>query len=125
MFWVNGFHGVSRYVFDFSELDAQVTWGLARKMDLLGQTLIWFEDIPDWVKATPTSQIEAVMNEHIDTVVGRYKGQIRAWNVVNEAVDDDGLLRRNHKWAEALGNDYIRKAFVRAWAADPTAVLYY
>ena len=118
----------SRTTFNFSSTDATVNWGRARGMELYGQTLVWFEDIdgiPDWLKATPAADVEAVMNEYIDTMVGRYAGKIKAWNVVNEAVDSDGTLRQNHKWVEAMGNDYIRKAFVRAHAADPTAVLYY
>ena len=118
----------SRTKFDFSQTDATVNWASARGMELYAQTLVWFEDgegIPDWLKATPNADVEAVMNEHIDTLVGRYAGKIKAWNVVNEAVNDDGTLRQNHKWAEAMGDDYIRKAFVRAHAADPTAMLYY
>ncbi len=115
----------TRAAFDFAPLDAEVTWGRERDMDLYGQTLVWFEDIPDWLKATPTADVEGIMNEHIDVVVGRYAGRIKAWNVVNEAVNSDGTLRRNHTWAVAMGNDYIRKAFIRAHAADPTAALYY
>lgn len=74
------------------------------------------------------------MNERIDALVGRYAGKIKVWDVVNEAVNDGGFdlddgpagaLRRNHKWAEAMGDDYISKAFIRAHAADPTAVLRY
>lgn len=123
-FWTDGFRE-GRTQFDFSEMDAKVNWGLTHDMELYGQTLVWFDDIPDWLKMTPDSEVEAIMNEHIDTVVGRYAGRIKAWNVVNEAVDEDGTLRQNHKWAEAMGNDYIAKAFIRAHAADPTAVLYY
>lgn len=115
----------TRADFDFGPLDAEVAWGRKRDMDLYGQTLVWFEDIPDWLKAAPTADVEGIMNEHIDTVVGRYAGRIKAWNVVNEAVNSDGTLRRDHTWAAAMGNDYIRKAFIRAHAADPTAMLYY
>ncbi len=123
-FWTDGSYQ-SRTEFDFSEMDAKVDWGRARGLELHGHILVWFDDIPDWLKATPNSEVEAVMNEHIDTVVSRYAGQIRVWDVVNEAVSDDGTLRQNHKWAEAMGDDYIAKAFVRAHAADPTAVLRY
>lgn len=125
-----GFFGEVLYpsgssVIVFSETDGPVSRATTLGMDVFGQTLVWFEDIPAWVKSTPNGRVEAVMNKHIDTVVGRYKGRIKFWNVVNEAVDHDGTLRQNHKWAKAMGNDYIRKAFVRAHAADPTAVLYY
>ena len=123
-FWTDGSYK-SRTEFDFSEMDAKVNWGRARGMDLHGHILVWFDDIPDWLKATPTSDVEAIMNEHIDTVVGRYAGQIKVWDVVNEAVNEESNLRQNHKWAEAMGDDYIRKAFLRAHAADPNAVLRY
>lgn len=120
----------SRTQFNFTSTDATVNWGRAHGQELYAQTLIWYaagDGIPDWLKATPNAEVEAVMNEYIDTMVGRYKGRIKFWNVVNEAVNDgdSGTLRQDHKWAEAMGDDYIRKAFVRAHAADPTAVLYY
>ncbi len=123
-FWTDGSRP-SRGEFNFSELDDKVSWGRSRGMELYGQTLVWFEDVPDWLNSTPLADVEVVMDEHIDAVVGRYKGQIPAWNVVNEAVQYDGSLRKDHKWAEAMGDDYVRKAFLRAHAADPTAVLYY
>ncbi len=128
IFWNDGSHQ-SRSEFDFSEMDAKVNWGLARGMEVYGQTLVWFSEIemPDWLKALPATAGETVMNEYIDTVVKRYAGKIKFWNVVNEAVNDgdSGTLRQGHIWAKAMGDDYIRKAFVRAHAADPNAILYY
>jgi len=129
IFWGDGSRP-SRTEYDFSEMDTKVNWGLERGMNVLGQTLVWFSpsELPDWLKAAPKSEVETIMNEYIDTVVGRYKGKIKLWNVVNEAVNDGdtGTLRQDdNKWAEAMGDDYIRKAFIRAHAADPTAVLYY
>ncbi len=112
------------YEHDFTEMDAKVAWGLDRGMELSAQSLVWFEEHPDWLKS-PNLNIESIMNDRIDTAVGRYKGKITAWNVVNEAVDADGTLRQGHVWVNAMGNDYIRKAFVRAHEADPNAVLYY
>jgi endo-1,4-beta-xylanase len=121
----------SRTKFDFSGMDDMVNWGLAHNMELYA-ALVWYSDfdgdgIPNWLKATPNADVETAMNEHIDTVVGRYRGKIKYWNAVNEAVNDgdSGTLRQGHKWFEAMGDDYIRKAFVRAHAADPSAVLYY
>ncbi|TAL19907.1 hypothetical protein EPN90_02145 [Patescibacteria group bacterium] len=128
IFWNDGSHP-SRTEFDFSEMDAKVNWGLARGLGVYGQTLVWFDpgEMPDWLKALPASAGETVMNEYIDTVVKRYAGKIKFWNVVNEAVNDgdSGTLRQGHVWAKAMGDDYIRKAFVRAHAADPNAILYY
>jgi endo-1,4-beta-xylanase len=128
IFWGDGSRP-SRTKYDFSEMDWKVNFGRTRGMEMYGQTLVWFSpsELPDWFKAAPTSEVEKIMNEHIDTVVGRYAGKIKLWNVVNEAVNDGdtGTLRQGHKWAEAMGGDYIRKAFVRAHAADPSAILYY
>lgn len=108
-----------------AETDEAVSLAAAQGMEVLGQTLVWFEDIPAWVKSTPVGRVEAAMFRHIDSVVGRYAGKVGFWNVVNEAVDDEGRIRLDHKWAEAMGSDYIGKAFIRAHAADPRAILYY
>jgi GH35 family endo-1,4-beta-xylanase len=116
----------SRTEFDFTDMDTKVNFGRARGMDVHGHTLVWYapSDLPDWFQALPHTEVEAAMNEHIDRVVGRYKGKIKVWDVVNEPVNDvDGALRTGHQWFNAMGHDYIRKAFVRAQAADPTAIL--
>ena len=64
------------------------------------------------------------MKQHIDTVVGRYRGKIQAWDVVNEALNDDGTLRES-PWLKIIGDDYIEHAFRFANMADPDAELYY
>ena len=66
----------------------------------------------------------ARMRDHILTVVGRYKGKIRGWDVVNEALDDDGSLRKS-PWLQIVGKDYLLKAYQFAHEADPEAQLYY
>ena len=66
----------------------------------------------------------ARLKSHIDTVVGRYKGRIGGWDVVNEALEEDGTLRKT-AWLEAIGPDFVEKAFEYAHAADPAAELYY
>ena len=66
----------------------------------------------------------ARMRDHIHTVVGRYKGKIHGWDVVNEAIDDDGSLRKA-PWRDGIGDDYVAKAFEFAHEADPDAELYY
>ena len=66
------------------------------------------------------------MRDHIHTVVGRYKGKIKVWDVVNEAIADDGLnMLRNSLWLEIIGPDFIAKAFQYAHEADPDAILRY
>ena len=64
------------------------------------------------------------MRDHIHTVVGRYKGRIHGWDVVNEAIDEDGSLRKA-PWHDGIGDDYVAKAFEFAHEADPDAELYY
>ena len=66
----------------------------------------------------------ARMKDHIQTVVGRYKGRIKGWDVVNEALNEDGTLRES-PWMQIIGPDYIAKAFQYAHEADPAAELYY
>ena len=66
----------------------------------------------------------ARMRDHIRTVVGRYKGKIHGWDVVNEAVDEDGSMRKS-PWQVGIGDDYVAKAFEFAHEADPDAELYY
>lgn len=117
-----------RYVFDAA--DRFVALGEQRDMFLVGHVLLWHQQTPGWVfkraDGTPPSRDELLerLRSHIGTVVGRYKGRIHGWDVVNEALDEDGRLRKT-PWLEIIGEDYIAKAFEFAHAADPQAQLYY
>ncbi|MFH4276142.1 endo-1,4-beta-xylanase, partial [Acinetobacter baumannii] len=81
-----------------------------------GHTLIWHNQTPRWVfedeRGRPVSREVLLerMRDHIHTVVGRYKGRIRGWDVVNEALNEDGTLRQS-PWLRIIGEDYIAKAF--------------
>ena len=117
--------------YDFSLADKYVAFGEKHKMFIIGHNLIWHSQTPDWVfhKADGRSLVDrdtllARMHEHIATVVGRYKGKIGGWDVVNEALEGDGSLR-NSLWRKIIGDDYIAKAFEYAHEADPKAELYY
>jgi endo-1,4-beta-xylanase len=99
-------------------------------MHIIAHALVWFHQTPDWVfqdkSGNPLSR-EALlerMKEHIFTVMGRYKGRIHGWDVVNEAIMQDGSFRKC-KWLEIIGEDYVQKAFEFAREADPGAELYY
>lgn len=116
--------------YDFAAPDKFVEFGQRNGLVTIGHTLVWHNQTPNWVfqddKGTPISR-EALINrmrDHIHKVVGRYKGRIKAWDVVNEALDEDGTLRRS-PWLKIIGEDYIEMAFRYAHEADPKAELYY
>jgi endo-1,4-beta-xylanase len=116
--------------FEFEPADRYVAFGEKYNMFIIGHTLVWHNQTPKWVfeddKGKPVSR-EALLerlHDHISRVVGRYKGKIRGWDVVNEAVDDNGNLRRSG-WFRIIGEDYLVKAYQFAHEADPAAELYY
>ncbi|HMI01183.1 MAG TPA: endo-1,4-beta-xylanase [Pedobacter sp.] len=117
-------------VYQFKYADQYVDFGIRNGMTVIGHTLIWHSQSPEWIfKDDQGQQIgrDALlkrMQEHIETVVGRYKGKIKGWDVVNEAFNDDGSFR-NTKWKTIIGEDYIEKAFEFAQKADPGCELYY
>ena len=159
--------------YDFDLADAFVNFGLSNNMYLVGHTLVWHSQTPNWVfagtnpppntaTAAPGSfantnapgtnrpgrgrfgpgfgggfgryngprasreELLQRMREHIHTVVGRYQGKIKVWDVVNEAIADNGTnLLRNSLWLEIIGPDFIAKAFEYAHEADPDAILRY
>ena len=116
--------------YQFAPADAYVRFGERNRMFVIGHTLVWHNQTPRWVfqdaAGQPLSRDEllARMKEHISTVVGRYTGRINGWDVVNEALNDDGTLRQS-PWMRIIGPDYIAKAFQFAHEADPAAQLYY
>jgi endo-1,4-beta-xylanase len=155
--------------YDWAPADAFVNFGLSNNMYIVGHTLVWHGQTPNWVFAGtnlppgmtnlvsespggpnrsgadsprrarfgrggfgfngPRASREELlerMREHIHTVVGRYKGKIKVWDVVNEAIDDRGTnILRNSLWLQIIGPDFIAKAFEYAHEADPDAILRY
>ncbi len=116
--------------YDFEASDRFVAFGEEHEMFVVGHTLVWHNQTPDWVfeqkDGSPVSRDTLLrrMRDHIHTVVGRYEGRVEAWDVVNEAVNDDGSLRES-PWLEIIGKEYVAKAFQYAREADPDAELYY
>jgi endo-1,4-beta-xylanase len=116
--------------YDFAPADRYVEFGAANGMHIVGHCLIWHSQTPRWVfegegtNACTRELLLQRMREHIHTVVGRYKGRIKTWDVVNEALNQDGSLRRS-QWYRMIGEDYIAKAFEFAHEADPDAELRY
>ena len=116
--------------FDFAPADRFVEFGRSRGMFVVGHVLLWHQQTPAWVKAgvdgKPLDRETALarLKAHVGAVAGRYKGRVNGWDVVNEALEEDGSLRKTF-WLEAIGPDYIERAFELAHAADPGAELYY
>jgi endo-1,4-beta-xylanase len=154
--------------YNFGAADAFVNFGLSNNMQVVGHTLVWHSQTPNWVFAgtnpppanaprvagantnSPTTnrfgrggfgggfgryngprasrdELLQRMSNHIHTVVGRYKGQIKVWDVVNEALADGQGTNslRNSLWLDIIGPDFIAKAFGYAHEADPNAILRY
>jgi endo-1,4-beta-xylanase len=116
--------------YNFELADRYVAFGQRNGMFVVGHCLVWHSQVPRWVfqdaAGNPLTReaLLARMREPIFTVVGRYKGRIGGWDVVNEALKDDGTLR-DSPWLKIIGDDYIAKAFQFAHEADPQAELYY
>ena len=116
--------------FNFEAADHYVAFGETNQMFIVGHNLIWHNQTPAWVFQDATGQplgrdaLLARMREHILTVAGRYQGRIHGWDVVNEAVAEDGSLRAT-PWLKIIGEDYLLKAYQFAHEADPAAELYY
>ena len=114
----------------FEGPDQYVSFGESNHMLVVGHTLIWHSQTPRWVFQGTNGQpldrdtLLQRIHDHIQTVVGRYKGRIQVWDVVNEALNEDGTLRQS-PWMKIIGEDYIAKAFQYAHEADPKAVLRY
>jgi len=128
----------SRGSFSFTKGDKLMAYAAANGMQVRGHALAWHSQVPSWV-STLAQQVESaggsardtllsVLKTHIDSVVGHYKGKIREWDVVNEAINDNGThgwRSENSVWYQYIGRDFIDSAFVWAHQADPDAKLYY
>lgn len=116
--------------FNFELPDKLVEFGEKHGMQIIGHTLIWHSQAPRWFftdeqgNDVSSEILKQRMETHIKTVVGRYKGRIHGWDVVNEAVLDDGSYRES-KFYQILGEEFIQLAYQYAHEADPEAALHY
>ena len=118
--------------YTFTTADAHVAFGEKHGMAVIGHTLVWHSQTPRWVfegedgKPASRELLLKRMRDHIHTVAGRYKGRIKGWDVVNEAIADGGPdMLRDSPWRRIIGDDFIDHAFRFAREADPKAELYY
>jgi len=116
--------------YNFGPADRYVDFGVKNGMFIIGHTLVWHRQTPAWVfqdeHGAPLSRAALLqrMRDHIFAVAGRYKGRIAGWDVVNEAINEDGTMRQS-PWLKIIGDDFLLKAFQFAHEADPDAQLYY
>ncbi|MBN1641636.1 MAG: endo-1,4-beta-xylanase [Anaerolineae bacterium] len=112
--------------YTFGDGDAIVAFGREHDMTVRGHVLVWHQQLPAWVEQGEWSDdaLRTVLHDHIATLVGRYRGSIHVWDVVNEAVTDAGAMR-NTLWLRTIGPEYIDLAFQWAHEADPDALLFY
>jgi endo-1,4-beta-xylanase len=116
--------------FNFDLADRFVAFGEQNGLFVTGHCLIWHSQAPKWFFTDSLGNnvsrevLIGRMKKHIQTVVGRYKGRVKGWDVVNEAIMEDGSFR-NSKFYQIVGEDFIKLAFQFAHEADPDAELYY
>jgi len=113
-------------VYDFSDFDYLVNFCRANNKHLEGANLMYQLYLPDWILnyKGDKQDWENLAKSHIQTVVGRYKGIVESWMVVNEGIKEDGSLDYNF-WQQHIGDDYVEKFFTWAHEADPDATLFY
>lgn len=111
--------------FEFELADKYVEFGLNNKMHIVGHTLVWHSQLADFMnEVTDKTIMSNYVNNHINTIVKRYEGKIDTWDVVNEALNEDGTLRESI-FLKTLGENYIIDAFKLAEKVDPDAELAY
>lgn len=111
--------------YDFTMADKLVEYGKKNNIKINGHTLIWHSQLPNFIRGIKSSDsIRTFFTDHIKTVAGRYKGKVFSWDVVNEALNEDGTLR-NSVFLKHLGEGYLAEAFKLAQEASPNTELYY
>ncbi len=118
-----------RGVYTWQDADEVVRNARRNGQQVRGHTLVWHNQLPAWLTTgvengtIGATELRQILRDHITTQVRRYKGQVRAWDVVNEAFEEDGTPRQTI-WLTHLGPGYIADAFRWAHRADPHAKLY-
>jgi endo-1,4-beta-xylanase len=118
--------------FSYDTADQMINFATSNGMAVRGHALVWHRQTPSWVFSGTPEQVLTRMKNHINNVMQHFQGKVGVWDVVNEAIMDNGELRTENEaegqqspWFGALGKDYIAEAFRAARAADPSAKLFY
>ncbi|MBD2012803.1 endo-1,4-beta-xylanase [Microcoleus sp. FACHB-53] len=124
--WKFEFVHPNRDRYEFGQVDTLINFAKDNNMEVRGHPLVWHYSLPKWINEGNFSRDELIdiLRTHVKTLVGRYRGQIPVWDVVNEAINRDGSLR-DTIWLRNIGPEYIDMAFQWAHEADPQAKLFY
>ena len=116
----------ARTTFNWFWADSMAAFAVSHGMKMRGHTLVWHNQVPDYIRnqAWSADTATAILTEHITAEVTHFKGKIYAWDVVNEPLDDNGMLR-DTLWSRSIGGAWIETAFRAARAADPDALLFW
>jgi endo-1,4-beta-xylanase len=111
--------------YDFAPADKLIEYGKKHNIKINGHTLIWHSQMPPFARRIQNiDSFKTFFTNHINTVAGRYSGKIFSWDVVNEALNEDGTMRKS-PFLSMLGEDFVTEAFRLAAAASPNTELYY
>jgi endo-1,4-beta-xylanase len=109
--------------FSYARGDEIVALAEQNGQTVRGHTLVWHQQTPNWVQSLDATALRTALRNHIQNVVTHYRGDLYAWDVVNEPLNEDGTFRDSF-WYQKLGSSYIADAFRAARAADPDVKLY-
>ncbi len=112
--------------FNWVQADSLVNFCTENNKRIHGHTLIWDEQLPTWIPEFKgdSADWQELMKNHIQTIVHHFKEKVKGWDVVNEAFNEDGSLKKTG-WLIKIGDDYMEKAFNYTHAADTSALLFY
>ncbi len=111
--------------YDFTLADQLIAYGQKNKMTVVGHTLIWHSQLPSFVRQLKSADsVKQFFENHITTVAARYDGKVKGWDVVNEALNEDGTMRKSI-FLDKLGDNFVTEAFRLAQKAAPNTELYY
>jgi len=111
--------------YNFDLADKMIEYGKKHNIKINGHTLIWHSQLPAFARQIQSvDSFKTFFTDHINTVAGRYSGKIFSWDVVNEALNEDGTMRKS-VFLNKMGDGFVTEAFRLAAAASPNTELYY